>query len=145
MVAAAHFRGELEKPWRRLLHRLAADETCRRRFEREGRTAAGLDSPHVVPIYQVGKSAAGVPFLVSSLKDENARVREGAAEALGRAGASAASAVSALLEGVKDKDDQVRQACIRAVRDIKPDGGEELLRLVEELRKIEKEEEKKKP
>ncbi|MDX6474580.1 MAG: hypothetical protein QOH95_91 [Gaiellaceae bacterium] len=45
---------------------LAADETYRRRFEREGRIAASLSHPHIVDVIEAGE-AGGRPFLVSRL------------------------------------------------------------------------------
>ena len=45
---------------------LAADETYRRRFEREGRIAASFSHPHVVEVLEVGE-ADGRPYLVSRL------------------------------------------------------------------------------
>jgi serine/threonine-protein kinase len=45
---------------------LAADETYRRRFEREARIAASLDHPHIVGVVEAGE-AGGRPFLASRL------------------------------------------------------------------------------
>ncbi|HKJ92152.1 MAG TPA: serine/threonine-protein kinase [Longimicrobiales bacterium] len=43
---------------------LAADETARRRFEREARAPVSLSDPHVVPVYRFGRLQDGVPYLV---------------------------------------------------------------------------------
>jgi eukaryotic-like serine/threonine-protein kinase len=45
---------------------LAADETYRRRFERESRIAASLSHPHIVEVLEVGE-VDGRPFLASRL------------------------------------------------------------------------------
>jgi serine/threonine protein kinase len=45
---------------------LAADETYRRRFEREARIAASLSHPHIVDVVEAGE-AEGRPFLASRL------------------------------------------------------------------------------
>ena len=44
----------------------ARDETFRRRFESEARTAAGLAHPNIVPVFDVGEDA-GRPFIVMAL------------------------------------------------------------------------------
>ena len=41
---------------------LAADETFRRRFIRESRTAAAVDDPHIIPVFEAGESN-GVLFI----------------------------------------------------------------------------------
>jgi serine/threonine protein kinase len=41
---------------------LAADEAFRQRFVRESRTAAAVDDPHIIPLYEAGE-AAGVLFI----------------------------------------------------------------------------------
>jgi serine/threonine-protein kinase len=45
---------------------LAADASYRRRFEREGELAAGLDHPHLVPVVDHGE-ADGLPYLAAPL------------------------------------------------------------------------------
>src|SRR5215472_8337100 len=41
---------------------VAADEASRQRFIRESRTAAAVDDPHIIPIYEAGE-ADGVLFI----------------------------------------------------------------------------------
>ena len=43
---------------------LVSDREMRRRFLREGRTAARLDHPNIVSVHMVGETDAGVPYLV---------------------------------------------------------------------------------
>ena len=42
-------------------------EEVRRRFEREAKTAAQIRSPHVAHVFDYGKTAEGMPFLVTEL------------------------------------------------------------------------------
>lgn len=42
----------------------ALDETVRRRFEREARSAARISHPNVTAVYRVGRLSDGLPFLV---------------------------------------------------------------------------------
>ncbi|MDH5590746.1 MAG: serine/threonine protein kinase [Gemmatimonadota bacterium] len=42
----------------------AGDETARKRFEREARSAASLSHPGVVPVYRFGELDDGTPYLV---------------------------------------------------------------------------------
>jgi HEAT repeat protein len=86
----------------------------------------------------------GVPLLAKALAHESPAVRAGAADALGRIGPPALAASKALAEAARDKDDPVRQAAARALRSVRPDGGEDVLKLIEILEKIEKEEKEKK-
>jgi HEAT repeat protein len=79
-----------------------------------------------------------VPFLIESLTNEAAPVRSGAAEALGWIGPDADRAVRALVEALRDPDETVRKTAARALRQIRPEGAEDLIRLTDDLRKIEK-------
>lgn len=45
-----------------MLPEALADETSRRRFENETRTIARLEHPHIVGIYQVGRTREGLPY-----------------------------------------------------------------------------------
>lgn len=47
-----------------LLPDLAGDEVARRRFEREGRSAARIRHPNVTAVYRVGALSDGIPFMV---------------------------------------------------------------------------------
>jgi len=61
-----------------------------------------------------------VHALVVALRDENPRVREGAAIVLGRMGRIAEEAVFALKQLLKDEDDDVREAARKALEAIPP-------------------------
>src|SRR5690606_38411646 len=41
-----------------------SDEVSRRRFENEARTIGRLEHPHIVGIYQIGRTAADLPYYV---------------------------------------------------------------------------------
>src|SRR5262249_60529508 len=41
---------------------LAADEAFRRRFIRESRAAAAVDSPHIIPVFEAGGGGGGLYF-----------------------------------------------------------------------------------
>ncbi|HXK13305.1 MAG TPA: serine/threonine-protein kinase [Gaiellaceae bacterium] len=58
---------------------LAADETYRRRFERESRIAASLSHPHIVEVIEVGE-VDGRPFLASRLVEGRTLAERIAAE-----------------------------------------------------------------
>jgi len=45
---------------------LAADEAFRRRFIRESQTAAAVDDPHIIPVFEAGE-ASGVLFIAMRL------------------------------------------------------------------------------
>ena len=45
-----------------MLPEALADEVSRRRFENEARTIARLEHPHIVGIYEVGRTKAGLPY-----------------------------------------------------------------------------------
>ena len=76
---------------------LGADEAFRLRFIRESRAAAGVDHPHIVPVYEAGESA-GVLFIamryvsggdVRSLIEAHGRLSPGRASAIASQVASA--------------------------------------------------------
>lgn len=48
---------------------LAADETARKRFEREAQSAAQITHPHVAAVHAVGRLESGVPYLVMEYVD----------------------------------------------------------------------------
>jgi serine/threonine-protein kinase PpkA len=48
---------------------LAGDEVLRRRFEREGQSAARVSHPHVVGIHRIGRFADGLPYMVLEYVD----------------------------------------------------------------------------
>ncbi|MGQ0562422.1 MAG: serine/threonine-protein kinase [Gemmatimonadota bacterium] len=52
-----------------LWENLAADDTARRRFEREGQTAASLSHPNVTSVYRVGHLPNGIPYIVMEYID----------------------------------------------------------------------------
>ncbi|HEU4558976.1 MAG TPA: protein kinase [Longimicrobium sp.] len=47
-----------------LADRFRGDETTQRRFEREARAAARIHHPNVATVYRIGRTTAGMPFLV---------------------------------------------------------------------------------
>jgi DNA-binding SARP family transcriptional activator/tRNA A-37 threonylcarbamoyl transferase component Bud32 len=52
-----------------LAERFADDDTTRTRFEREARAAARVHHPNVAPVYRVGRTAGGLPFIVTPYVD----------------------------------------------------------------------------
>lgn len=68
MVAHVHLAREAELQRlvavKLLRPEVAAEETARRRFEREARSAASLDHPNVVAVHRFGRLADDTPYLV---------------------------------------------------------------------------------
>jgi serine/threonine protein kinase len=59
---------------------LAADEGFRQRFIRESRTAAAVDDPHIIPIYEAGEAAGALYIAMRYVPGGDARTllrREG--------------------------------------------------------------------
>src|SRR3954470_20463162 len=52
---------------------LAADEDFRARFKREYRTAASIDHPHVVTVYEAGESGTTLFIAMRLVKGEDLR------------------------------------------------------------------------
>ena len=92
-----------------LAARLAGDPDHRRRFEREGRAAARIRSPHVAAIYDVGEWE-GRPYIVmelvrgGSLAERLARGPVPVGQALGWVAQAAAAIDAAHAEGVVHRD-----------------------------------------
>ena len=77
---------------------LAADAEFRRRFLRESRTAAAVDDPHIIPVFEAGE-AGGVLFLAMRYvpgSDVRALVRRQGRLPAGRAAAIISAVASAL-------------------------------------------------
>jgi eukaryotic-like serine/threonine-protein kinase len=90
---------------------LTAELELRRRFLREGRTAARLNHPNIVSVYMVGETDAGVPYIVmehlggetlDELLDREGRLAPARAIAIARQIASALSEAHAA--GVVHRD-----------------------------------------
>jgi serine/threonine protein kinase len=86
-----------------LTPRLAEDDAFRQRFIRESRAAAGVDHPHIVPVFEAGE-ADGVLFIamryvsggdVRKLIQSEGRLSPGRAAAIGAQAASALDAAHA--------------------------------------------------
>jgi serine/threonine-protein kinase len=89
---------------------LAADEEFRRRFIRESRSAAAVDHPHIIPVFEAGE-AAGVLFLAMRYVpggDAGSLVRRegplGAARAAGIIAAAASALDAAHAAGLVHRD-----------------------------------------
>jgi serine/threonine protein kinase len=92
---------------------LAADETFRRRFAREGRIAASLRHPHIVEVVDAGE-ADGLPYLASRLV-----VGHSLAERIGESGPlSEAELVGVLGEVARALDVLHERGLVH--RDVKP-------------------------
>ncbi|MEJ3653350.1 serine/threonine-protein kinase [Actinomycetes bacterium KLBMP 9759] len=92
---------------------LAADDEFRRRFEREARLAAGLEHPHIVPIYDSG-FADGVLFLTMRYIDG-----PNLATAVDSNGPMQLHQVCELLTGIAEALDSAHHAGL-VHRDVKP-------------------------
>lgn len=80
-----------------LLPGKAADETSRRRFEREAKAAASLDHPHVVQVFRFGRLSDETPYLV--MRFVKGRTMEERLKAEGRLPSSLARHVLADVTG----------------------------------------------
>lgn len=92
----------------------AFDEGFIERFQREGRIAAGLEHPHIVPIYRVGRSGQIIYLVMKLLRGQSlsARIRE-----QGRLPASEVRRV--LLETASALGYAAKRGIVH--RDVKPD------------------------
>ena len=54
-----------------MLPTIAQDDQLRRRFEREARTTARLDHPHIVPVYTTGSLPTGEPYIALQYMNEH--------------------------------------------------------------------------
>ena len=55
--------------------RLTGDESVVERFEREGKVAAQLEHPGIVPVYRVGRSGAVIYFVMQLLRGQSLAAR----------------------------------------------------------------------
>jgi hypothetical protein len=81
-----------------LAPRLAEDDAFRQRFIRESRAAAGVDHPHIIPVFEAGESG-GVLFIAMryvSSGDVRSLIQSAGQLSLDRTSAIAAQAASAL-------------------------------------------------
>ena len=104
---------EIRVPWIDL-GPAGADERFRRRFRNEALHLASVDHPNVIPVYGVGETADGDPYLVMKFvegTDLNARVRSGGA-------LDAASAVHLVDQVGRALDAAHREGLVH--RDVKP-------------------------
>jgi DNA-binding SARP family transcriptional activator/tRNA A-37 threonylcarbamoyl transferase component Bud32 len=94
-----------------LADRFVGDVVAERRFEREARASAGIQHPNVATVFRIGRTAAGVPFLVlpyvdgGSLEDRLAAAgRLPIAEARRYVGQAAAALAAAHRMGIVHRD-----------------------------------------
>jgi len=98
---------------------LAEDEAFRQRFIRESRAAAAVDDPHIIPVYDAGRRAAGCSSRcgsfaagdVRSLLDRTGPMPAGRAVGIVSQAASALDAAHA--KGLVHRDNQARQHAAR--------------------------------
>jgi serine/threonine-protein kinase len=77
---------------------LAADELFRRRFAREARSAASVDDPHIIPVFEAGEADGALFIAMRYVPGGDARslVRRAAPLSPGRVSAIVSSVASAL-------------------------------------------------
>ncbi len=97
------------------------------------------DMRYTIPNVLGKIGATSVPALIQALKDEDARVRSGAAFALTNIGAEAIEAIPALIEALKDQDRDVRQSASTALFAIGRVAKDDIPKLIEILKTGDKE------
>jgi HEAT repeat protein len=80
------------------------------------------------------KNDKALPFLIAATKDTNAKVRQGAIEAIGDVGRGAKSAIPELIKAIKDEIPTVSWAAIDALGQIGPDADSAVPALVKSLK-----------
>jgi tRNA A-37 threonylcarbamoyl transferase component Bud32 len=93
----------------------AADETARRRFEREARASARISHPNVIQVYRVGRLASGQPYIVMAYVE--GRTLADLLAARGPLPAADASAIFAAVASAL----AAAHACGVVHRDVRPD------------------------
>jgi HEAT repeat protein len=83
----------------------------------------------LTPTLFMPDSTPSIPALIEHLSAPDAEARASAAEALCRAGESAASAATALVAACGDEDDRVREWAAAALEDLGPPPGEQIAEL----------------
>jgi len=107
---AIHTRLATERAVKLLPPALAADPDFLRRFEREAASAARLEHPNILPVYEYGEAAGGAPYLVmpyvrgGTLKERLARGPLPPAELLDLFGQAAAALDYAHEQGIVHRD-----------------------------------------
>jgi serine/threonine protein kinase len=92
---------------------LAADEGFRQRFVRESRTAAAVDDPHIIPIYEAGEAAGALYIAMRYVPGGDARTL------LRREGLLSPPRAAAIISAVASALDAAHAAGL-AHRDVKP-------------------------